>query len=108
MAKGAQKNFTLPTALAKNWNKFLPKGSKESSANASGALFLYMLMPVTVRDVARQMAREPDFENGRNLFWERLGTISRDAQLAKALLDVVQAREEDDVEKKGDTVAKSG
>jgi len=108
MSKGMQKNFTIPTALAKNWNKFQPKGSKESSANASGALFLYMLMPSTVRHVARQASHESDFDTGRRFFWEKLGQISKDAQLAKALLDAVQVREEDVAEKMGDKASKTG
>ena len=94
MKKGVQKNFTLPKSLAKKWNSFQTKGSKESSANASGALFLYMLMPPSVREVARNVVHEPDFNSARNLFWEELGKLSQDALLAKALLDTVEAREE--------------
>lgn len=94
MIKGVQKNFTLPKSLAKNWGKFQPKGSKESSANASGALFFYMLMPPSVREVARNVAHESDFNSARNLFWEELGKISQDALLAKALLDTVEVHEE--------------
>jgi len=108
MGKGVQKNFTLPRPLAKNWDKFQTKGSKVSSANACGALFLYMLMPASVRDVARCVARESDFDAARKLFWEKLGSVSQDALLAKALLDTVQAREVENDKKSNGTVAKSG
>ena len=94
MAKGVQKNFTLPKSLAKNWNKFQPKGSKESSANASGALFLYMLMPASVREVARSVAHESNFNSARKAFWDTLERISKDALLAKVLLDAVGSHEE--------------
>ena len=108
MTKRVQKNFSLPKALAANWDKFQAKGSKESSANASGALFLYMLMPATVREAARSVSHESDLNAARKLFWEKLGAVSQDALLAKALLDTVQAREAENNKKKSDIVAKSG
>jgi len=108
MNKRVQKNFSLPKVLAANWDKFQTKGSKESSANASGALFLYMLMPAAVREAARSVSSISELDAARKLFWEKLESLSQDALLAKVLLDTVQAHEAENDKKKGDTVVKSG
>ena len=108
MAKTVQKNFSLPSALAKRWSKFQGIGSKESSKNASAALFLYMLMPAHVRELCRQAAYEADISAARQDFWVRFQSINQDAALALALLETSRALEEDSNRTKADKSAKSG
>ena len=108
MPETTQKNFTLPLALAKKWTSFQGIGSKESSRNASGALFLYMLMPAHVREVCKAAAYEPDIGVAMKHFWARFQTVNNDAALAIALLETAQALEEDFDKKNTGKSAKSG
>lgn len=108
MAKTTQKNFAVPSALAKRWTKFQGVGSKESSKNASGALFLYMLMPAHVREVCRAAAYESDIDIAMKNFWVRFHMINNDAALAIALLETARSLEEDSDKKTACNSAKSG
>ena len=102
-----QRNFRLPKELIKNWDKFNPPGSKEKSRNASGALLLYMFMPVHFRDIARKLAYKDNLDNVQQQFWQEIQQYYDDAEKAKAILDAAQAHEVKIHKKKSDRVIKS-
>jgi len=97
--RSVQRNFTLPTGLSKAWTHFQGEGSKESSRNAAGALFLFMLMPVHIRDIARQAAYEKDPEKARNSFQEKVKKYRQEMVLAEVLIDAALAVEGEPHEK---------
>ena len=106
--KGNQINFTLPIRLRKYWSKFLPQGSKESSKNAAGALFLFMLMPSHIREIACKLSDSQDIEKAMSEFWNKIDDYYDDAAKAKILLDVARAHEEGFRKKKDDSALTSG
>jgi len=108
MLKTTQKNFTIPLALAKKWQSFQGVGSKESSKNASGALFLYMLMPAHIREICRTAAYESDMALAMKNFWLRFQNVNNDAALALVLLETARELEEDFHKKNTGKSAKSG
>lgn len=82
-----QKNFTLPKKLIRAWAKFLPKeGSQESSKNAAGALFLYMVMPDHLQQLVKSMAYESNIETALTEFWQQLDNFYNEVGQAKAIL----------------------
>ena len=93
MAKSVQKNFSIPEDLSDVWDDFQGQGSKESSKNAAGALFLYMLMPAHVREVCRNVAYHNDIKAAQKNFWIRLSSEYQDSRLAMVLLAAVREHE---------------
>lgn len=108
MSKGPQKNFTLPAALRKRWDKFKGTGSKEDSKNAAGALFLFMLMPADVRELCRKAAYKSRQKTAIDNFWLAFRATNKEAALARTLLETSRSLEEDSGKKRDDISAKSG
>jgi len=108
MMKPVQKNFSLPPALADKWDQFQGVGSKESSRNASGALFLFMLMPAYLRDLCRSAAYEADLAAAMHNFRSRCDLARREEHLTSIVIDAARANEIGFGKKKVGKSAKSG
>ena len=93
MPEKEQKNFTLPTTLLDIWDKFLPEGSQENSRNAAGALFLYMLMPSHIREVACNAAYAQNQVAAQLAFWNDVDEYMADIEKAEALVAAAKAVE---------------
>ena len=107
MNEKEQKNFTLPLKLIAAWGEFQPQGSQEHSRNAAGALFLYMLMPSHIREVACDAAYEDNLIMAQDDFWSNVDDYLHDVEKAKALVGAVKALEAKQHKKKGDKAAGS-
>lgn len=64
-----KRGFNYPTELLDKWEKFhFP--SKDYSPSASGAMFVYMLLPAHIREKARKLAYRDNLDTASKEFLE--------------------------------------
>lgn len=87
MSKFISVNVRVPPSIRKMWaENFNPKGSRTSSRHASGAMFLYWIMPGFVRTFADEVAQIQDMDKARDLFWDKIRRTQADAERVETLL----------------------